>query len=313
MTLNIPERYIFALNILLAALVIPYFAARSVSDMIKMHFAANIVPPAVESVSSKAPAGFAVTRARTSYNAIVERDVFNLAPAPEASAPVESEDLNVTLLGTSHLTGGARSFVIIQDQSGSQQLYRLGDTIPSVGRLLQIGKNRAIVEHNGHRVALEIPKDSLGQPGGDDEEGGRHGSRMRGLRPPVIRNPMIRPRSPTAQAGGVRKVAPNNYAIERSTVNSSVQNMARLFTEIRAVPVIQNGASNGFRLTEIQSGSIFQQIGLQDGDVLTTVSGQRVNDPAKAMQMLSTLQSRSNITLNLLRNGAPVQLTYTIH
>lgn len=315
MTLNVPERYIFALNILLAALVIPYFAARSVSDMIKMHFAANILPPAVESASSRGPAGFAVTHPRSSYNAIVERDVFNLAPAPEASGPVESEDLNITLLGTSHLTGGARSFVIIQDQSGSQQLYRLGDTIPNVGRLLQIGKNRAIVEHNGHRVALEIPRDSSGRPDSDDDEveAGHHRSRMRGLRPPFIRNPMIRPRSPTAQAGGVRKVAPNNYAIERSTVNSSMQNMARLFTEIRAVPDIQNGSSNGFRLTEIQSGSIFQQIGLQNGDVVTAVSGQRVNDPAKAMQMLSTLQSRSNVTLNLLRNGAPVQLTYTIH
>jgi len=29
--------------------------------------------------------------------------------------------------------------------------------------------------------------------------------------------------------------------------------------------------------------------------------------------MLSTLQSRSSIQLNVLRNGTPVQLNYTIH
>jgi general secretion pathway protein C len=89
--------------------------------------------------------------------------------------------------------------------------------------------------------------------------------------------------------------------------------MASLFSQIRAVPDLQNGASDGFRLSEIQPGSIFQQMGLQDGDVLTQVSGQPIGNPARAMQMLSTLQSRSNITLNVLRNGTPVQISYTIH
>ena len=48
MTFNFSERYIFAVNILLAALVIPYFAARSVSDMIKMHYASSVVPAATD-------------------------------------------------------------------------------------------------------------------------------------------------------------------------------------------------------------------------------------------------------------------------
>ena len=313
MTFNIPERYPLALNILLAALVIPYFAARSVSDMIKLHYSANVVPAALENPASRTPTSFAGTRPRSVYNAIIQRDVFNLAPAPVESAPVETEDLKITLLGTSHLTGGDRAFAIFEDSTGSQQLYRLGDTIPGIGRLLQVGKNRAIIEHNGHRVAVEIPKDSLGRPGGDQEEGAPAGLRRRGLRPPFIRNPMIRPGRPAAKAGGIRKLAPNQYAIDRSTVNSNMQNMSQLFTQIRALPDLQNGASNGFRLSEIQPGSIFEQIGLQDGDVLTTVSGQQIGDPARAMQMLSTLQSKSNITLNVLRNGAPVQLSYTIH
>jgi general secretion pathway protein C len=89
--------------------------------------------------------------------------------------------------------------------------------------------------------------------------------------------------------------------------------MSQLFTQIRAVPNLHNGTSDGFRLSEIVPGSIFQQMGLQDGDVLTGVSGQPIGNPARAMQMLSTLQSRSNITLNVLRNGAPVQISYTIH
>jgi len=311
MTFNFSERYILAVNILLAALVIPYFAARSVSDMIKMHYASSVVPAATDG-SARSVGALGGARPRGVYNTIVQRDVFNLTSAPVEVAPVETEDLKITLLGTSHLTGGGGAFAIFEDQAGSQQLYRQGEPIPGVGKLVQVGKNRVIIDRNGHRVAVEIPKDDVGQPA-DDQGGLPERLRRRGLRPPFIRNPMIRPARPAAKAGGIRKVAPNQYAIDRATVDSNVQNMASLFSQIRAVPDLQNGASDGFRLSEIQPGSIFQQMGLQDGDVLTQVSGQPIGNPARAMQMLSTLQSRSNITLNVLRNGTPVQISYTIH
>jgi len=270
------------------------------------------VVPAPTDDSARSVGALGGARPRGVYNTIVQRDVFNLTSAPVEVAPVETEDLKITLLGTSHLTGGGGAFAIFEDQAGSQQLYRQGEAIPGVGKLVQVGKNRVIIDRNGHRVAVEIPKDDMGQPA-DDQGGLQDRLRRRGLRPPFIRNPMIRPARPAAKAGGIRKVAPNQYAIDRATVDSNVQNMASLFSQIRAVPDLQNGASDGFRLSEIQPGSIFQQMGLQDGDVLTQVSGQPIGNPARAMQMLSTLQSRSNITLNVLRNGAPVQISYTIH
>jgi len=315
MTFSIPERYLLAINILLAALVIPYFAARTVSAMVKLHYAANVVTPPL---ASGAPAAnsvdFGMSQPRAAYNVIKERDVFNLAPAPADAAPaVENEDLKVTLLGTSHLTGGVPAFAIIENQSGDQQLYRLNDAIPNVGKVVQIGKNRAIILHNGHRVALEIPRGDLEQPGSDDEDIERPVRRPRSLHSPFIRNPMLRRGRPVAKTDGVRKLAPNRYAIQRATIDGSMKNMSQLLTEIRALPVLQNGATNGFRLSEIQPGSIFQEIGLQDGDVLTAVSGQQLNDPARAIQMLSTLPNRNAVTVNVLRNGTPVQLSYTIH
>lgn len=314
MTFNISERYLFAINVLLAALIIPYFAARTVSQMIKLHYAANVVTQPLTKVAPGAMTDLNAPRPPAAYDIIKQRDVFNLAPAPEASAPVEKEDLNIKLLGTSHLTGGARDFAIVEDQSGNQQLYRLGETIPSVGRLVQIGKNRAVIDHNGHRVAIDIAKDAFGQSGGDDAGAGiRPQMRPHGLRSPFIRNPMIRPGRPTAKADGVHQVGPNKYAVERATINRDMQNMSQLITQVRALPVMQNGAANGFKLSEIQAGSLFQQMGLQDGDVLTSISGEQLTDPARALRMLSTLQTRSDVTLMLLRNGAPVRLSYTIH
>ena len=210
--------------------------------------------------------------------------------------------------------------MIVEDSSGTQSLYRLGDTIPNnVGRLVEVGQDRAVVLHKGHRVALTIPHD-------DDQGAAALAARPSGGRPRPFNNPALRrpgrpglhglpnklPMRLMGPGAGVRRLGANRYVLDRSTVDSNLQNMAKLFTEIRAVPSLQNGVSRGFRLSEIESGSIFQQIGLHDGDLLTGVNGQPANDPTKALALLAALRTSSSVTLSVMRNGAPVQLYYNI-
>src|ERR1700692_4834741 len=100
MNFSISERYLYALNAMLVA-CIAYFAALAVSDVIRLRLANEVVPPASIRTTGGA-AGLDAEPSRQPYQSIAARDIFNLAPAPEA-APVETEDLNVILLGTSHL------------------------------------------------------------------------------------------------------------------------------------------------------------------------------------------------------------------
>lgn len=113
-------------------------------------------------------------------------------------------------------------------------------------------------------------------------------------------------------APGIHRMGQNQYRLDRKLVDSELNNMAPLFTQIRATPNMMNGQSSGFLLSEIQPNSVFQQIGLQDGDLLASVNGQSVGDPAKAMGLLQSLQTAPVITLGVIRNGAPVQLFYNI-
>ncbi|MGH7880287.1 MAG: PDZ domain-containing protein, partial [Candidatus Binataceae bacterium] len=161
------------------------------------------------------------------------------------------------------------------------------------------------IMHNGHRTAIEIPRDESGPvPPIVQQPGLLHGFGIRPGTPPII--PLNRSRA------GVQRLGANRFAVDRSTLNNNLQNVAPLFTQIRAIPNVQNGAANGFRLSEIQPNSIFQQIGLQDGDLLSAVNGQPVGDPAKAMSMMQSLRNQSSITLSVVRNGAPTQLQYII-
>jgi general secretion pathway protein C len=82
---------------------------------------------------------------------------------------------------------------------------------------------------------------------------------------------------------------------------------------MRAIPSLgPDGQPHGFKLSEIQPDSIFQQIGLRDGDILTGVGGQSVGDPAKAMQLLSAMRNQNSISLTVMRGGQPMQLQYNI-
>jgi general secretion pathway protein C len=299
MNFALNELHITILNLALVGLL-AIFLGLSIEDAYKFHVADDVVPAAPDRSSAPVARPDFVKRQRVFYNAITDRDIFNLAPPPASAAA--SENLNVRLLGTSFLTSG-KPFVIIEDQSGKQDLYRKGDEIPGVGPVLEIQRNRAIVLHNGHRVSIDIPPD-LGLPPEPEEP---FFERRRGLKQP-------RPLAMGERAApGVRELGLNKYAVARATVVTDLQNPGPLLSQIRAVPNIQHGAANGFRLSEIEPGSVFDQIGLEDGDLLTAVSGQPVGDPIKAISMLQTLGDQSSVTINVIRDGAPVQINYTIH
>jgi len=71
---------------------------------------------------------------------------------------VETVDLHLKLVGTSHLSL-AEPFAVIEDQRNNQQsLYKLGSDVADAGKLVAIEKERVVIDHAGQLVALEIPK-----------------------------------------------------------------------------------------------------------------------------------------------------------
>jgi type II secretion system protein C len=315
MYLRFPQQYVAALNLLLIAITV-YFLALAVSNGLKLHLV-RIETTGIS--SSAAPRQLRETgpRPRAYYDTIVRRDIFSRAPLVPAPAPIANENLDVTLIGTSHVTGG-KPFIIVETADGEQALYRQGETIPNVGRVLSISRNQAVVLHNGHRVALAIPNQEEGLPSRatpfDWHSRGFRSQRNfqrnfpRG-RPSLPINPFGAPSS----AEGVSRFTSNRYSIERTTFDRDLSNMGSLLTQIRAVPNVQNGSSNGYRLSQIQSGSIFQQIGLQNGDIVTGAEGQPVTDPMRAIALVSALRNSPSISISLIRNGSPLQLHYNIH
>src|ERR1019366_1898065 len=154
------ERHIMALNYLLIT-VLAYFAALAANDIVAGRTRAeNLGVRAVSRRVEQAP-----SHSRSDYQAIVDRDIFNLVAKPVAAAPPVVEDLHLTLIGVSRMSRGT-PFAIVEDRRGIQAVYRVGEMIPDSGKLVAVEKDRAIVEHDGRKIAVDLPKDEIAGPPG---------------------------------------------------------------------------------------------------------------------------------------------------
>ena len=293
MDLRLTERHIVALNFLLIALL-AYFAARAVNDIVALRMTpATTSAPAI---STHIVDNGAINRPRGAYQEIVNRDIFNLTPPPQAPVQVEEKiDLHLQLVGVST---GKPPFAIIENRNGEQGVFRLGQMVGDAGKLVEVDKDQVFIDHNGKRVALILPREDMpgpveaAQPEAPPEEAD---------------NSDQEPFEPN-----VEDLGDNRYKIPRETVDHSMGDLGSILTQIRAIPNVQNGKINGFALSEIEPGSVFDEMGLEEGDVLRSINGQPMTDPALAMQMMSSLRNANQINIQVLREGHPTTLTYQI-
>src|ERR1700733_5429156 len=133
MELRLSDRHIVALNLLLVT-VLAYFAALALNDLVSLRHFTNEAP--AMSVQARGT-NDSVSRPRAAYQAIVERDIFNIEVPPPPPAEVVEEDLHLTLIGVSTATKG-KPYAIVSDARGEQSVYRVGEVIPDSGKLLEV-------------------------------------------------------------------------------------------------------------------------------------------------------------------------------
>lgn len=100
--------------------------------------------------------------------------------------------------------------------------------------------------------------------------------------------------------------------MSRDQVQQQLGDLPALLSQARVVPNYSNGKADGFVISEISQGSLYQQAGLQNGDVILRVNGQQVTSAQQAMSMYQGLQNAAAIDLELMRAGQMKQVHFDI-
>jgi general secretion pathway protein C len=230
-----------------------------------------------------------------SYQVIVDRNLFNATgkQEPEAGAVqisgLEPTSLQVSLLGT--IAGDEQSArAIIEDQQKKEQdLYRVGDTIQNaiVSRILR-GKVVLKVDGRDEILTMEEKNTSADQESGQGNKAGQ--------------------RTTAALRTGNR----NTVILDRREISESLDNIGDILSQVRVEPYMQNGRATGLQVSDIAPASIFDRMGLEDGDIVQAVNNRQIRSPDDVVAFYQGLKSASRLTLLITRDGRRKVLNYNI-
>jgi hypothetical protein len=69
---------------------------------------------------------------------------------------------------------------------------------------------------------------------------------------------------------------------------------------------------SGFKMVSLEKGSVYEKLGLKQGDVIKTINGKPVNSPKDAMELTNLLKSADKVEIELVRDGSTQKMTYQI-
>jgi general secretion pathway protein C len=241
---------------------------------------------------------------RGSYNMITSRNIFNsdgkipppmgMSPdtkgAPDA-APVPSQ-LPLQLMGTIVHVTPERSVATITLKSKNEQIpVKVNGVIPdNLATVTKIERTKLTFRNNAnqHLEFIEMKDDSKINFG------------VSALKP--------------IQDGPVLKKSENDFELKQNDIDKLTSNLPELLQQARAVPRMgPNGQIECFNMADIAAGSIYEKLGLKRGDCIKSVNGEKIDSPAKAMELYNALRANANaINLGVERGGQDQNFNYNI-
>jgi general secretion pathway protein C len=251
------------------------------------------------------------TAARTweSRQVILDRNLFNVSTlAPIDTAPVE-EDLAATklplrLLGTAAAGSAALSWAAVEDlENRDHVVVRIDDSLKKA-QVVRIERGRIVLRNGGRLEELALE---------DEAQGGAtpSGSRDRNARATQAR--ASRPNANKSAASRVRRLAENRYEVNKDTAEEVAGNPASLFSQARILPKYVDGQMVGVQLNAIKSGSLFEEIGIENGDTIIEFNGIRIQSQQDSTSVLRELADAKQFNVTVTGNdGEERELTYEL-
>ncbi len=219
------------------------------------------------------------------YNTISQRNLFNTKKKTDKIETVSIEtlkltDLKLKLWGT--VTGDSgKTYAVIEEQKGKKQnLYKVGDSIQNATVKI-ILREKVVLNVNGKDEILELEKVT-----GDYKS-------------------IIFP-------GRSKKSFSQSINLKRSKIENAVKNVNDLMKQVRIRPHFYNGKPDGLILSSIQPDSIFTEMGLKSGDIITGVNGKNIESVDDALKFYESLKSSSDVQLQLKRKRRQQTINYNI-
>ncbi|MFW7380529.1 MAG: type II secretion system protein N [Oligoflexus sp.] len=214
----------------------------------------------------------------------------------DASAPCQKSSLPLELLGTIISGANGESLVTVREKGFNvADVYREGDTIlgHEQASVFAVEPRRLILNNGGNKECIELkeaPSVASSAPSP---------------------SPAAAPANePAPQGGG----GSTTVTLEGSYVEDALgPGFAKILESGRLVPFNRDNNMVGFKLIGAKNDSLWQRVGLNSGDVITSVNGISMAQPEQGFAIFEALQNEREIRVEFLQKGTtPSNVTVEI-
>lgn len=226
---------------------------------------------------------------------IIRRNIFDSSKVGVAttdggdvSGDGRRTDLKVVLLATIVAFPDIYSSALISEEEGGRsQGYGVGDELIGEATIFKIEQKKVYIRRNdGALEYIDMENNSAAGGGG----GGT-----------------------SSEDEGVSKSDDNKFVVERSLVEQALSNPEALAGQVRVTPhKAADGTVDGYRMSGIRRGSVFEKLGIKNGDIIHSVNGKGLTSTANAMDAYQSLQNESSFNFEITRRSKRQTMEYQV-
>lgn len=285
--------------------IIVFCLSYSIADLLIVKYRHLMLPTDAPPSSPRAAPAMAMTDA-SAYRPVTDKNVFaadgKIPPAlvldgkptdgDADGAPVPS-NLPLNLIGTLVHSNPAKSIATIEVKSKNTTIaLSVGKEIEGLAKIEKVERNRVIFRNLNSRRLEFIEMKQISK---------------------LSFNQAPKPVASAPGAQDVKTVGQNRYEISRADVLKHTADMASLLQQAAMQPKRNaQGEIECYKFIAIQPQSIFTQLGFQPGDCLQAVNGEKIDSPAKAMELYNALKNSPSISVQMERDGRSQDNSYTV-
>ena len=247
----------------------------------------------------EAPESAAVVQATIPVQVTEDRQIINQLPGwhlmgvvakgsvpVQTSVPVDAPEtsLKLVLRGVFSSDDKFNARAIIADPNGKEDQYAVGDKLPGNAELSEVHTHKVILKRGGRYETLKMLRES--------------------------KSTGVVTRKPTQlQRSGRQRVVPQRSSMSPGERLQNAREELRkrprnFYNLVKVTPKKdEQGKTMGYELGPGNDPDLFEQVGLQQGDVAIQINGIKLDNPAESARALKALQSGKKVSVTVLRNG----------
>jgi len=314
------EKYTWVVNLLLLFLVAYFLAGFVTFQFNKKYLLAQTASPR-RTQPTLVSSGFSY---HPPASKIIEGNIFGTIPQPPpgqegAGAAAAVTNIEAELLGVIYFSweNPLNQATIKLKQENRSDVYKLEDEVSAGVKVWEIWPTRVVLQMaNGATQELLFQFGAQLLPGMGEYPGG-YVDPYAGMSKADKTKALMSYRKGLGIDDNIQQLSENYYKIKKDAIEKAMGNLNEIVTQARMVPNFVNDGANrkvdGFRIFKIVPGSIFEKLGIRDGDVIKSINNAGMDSVEKGFELMQSLRYEKKFEIDVLRGGSrPMTMNYQV-